>query len=109
MAVRAPLTIAVVICTYRRTESLERCLGALTSQTRVPDDVVVRETDLESRGLLAKARHGKLAIRVAIVKAPGTLAARNMGLEMCDTDIVAMTDDDAVPHPDWLDRISEHF
>jgi GT2 family glycosyltransferase len=111
VATSAPLTIAVVICTYRRVESLARCLEALTRQMRSPDDVivVVRETDLESRAFLASRVQGSPPIRVAVVRTPGLVAARNMGLEMCRSDIVAMTDDDAVPHPNWVSCILEHF
>jgi GT2 family glycosyltransferase len=111
VAASSPVTIAVLICTYRRAQSLTRCLSALARQTRLPDDViiVVRETDLESRAFLANRAYDGLAIRVVLVKAPGTVAAHNSGLEMCRTDIVAMTDDDTVPHPNWLDCILEHF
>jgi glycosyltransferase involved in cell wall biosynthesis len=106
-----PRTIGVLICTYRRAESLQRCLKALELQTRLPDrvTVVVRDTDSDTRELLTSRPHAKVPVRVLLVKVPGLIAARNTGLNASDTDILAITDDDACPHPDWLVRIFEHF
>ena len=39
----------------------------------------------------------------------GVCAARNEGLAAATADVVAFTDDDCVPPPDWLDRIVDHF
>ncbi len=40
---------------------------------------------------------------------PGVVHAMNAGLARCEGDIVAITDDDAAPRPDWLARIVRHF
>lgn len=37
------------------------------------------------------------------------VAALNAGLEAVTGDIVSITDDDAAPHPDWLEKINTHF
>lgn len=105
------LTIGVLICTYKRADTLARCLTALTAQIRSPDDVivVVRETDHETRAFLEERANDSLPLRIRIVNAPGLVAARNVGLETCCTDVLAMVDDDTVPHSDWLYLISEHF
>jgi cellulose synthase/poly-beta-1,6-N-acetylglucosamine synthase-like glycosyltransferase len=50
-----------------------------------------------------------LPIRTVLVSVPGTVAARNAGIDVCKTDVLAMIDDDTAPHPQWLARIMEDF
>jgi cellulose synthase/poly-beta-1,6-N-acetylglucosamine synthase-like glycosyltransferase len=107
----APRSIGVLICTYRRPESLGRCLAALAAQERRPDEVivVVRDSDAATHDWLASCKPDGLRLRVVGVTLPGTVAALNTGLDSCRTDILAITDDDTAPRPDWLARILEHF
>ena len=104
-------TISALICSYRRHVDLLRCLDALDHQTRNPDEVivVVRDTDPETKNALETRRRGPVSTRVVVVAVPGLIAARSAGLDACVSDFVAMTDDDAVPHADWLERILKHF
>jgi glycosyltransferase involved in cell wall biosynthesis len=46
---------------------------------------------------------------VVVVRGEGVVAALNAGLEHVNADVVAFTDDDAAPRPDWLQRIEAHF
>jgi len=103
-------TITVIIPTYRRPQDLSRCLEALKRQTRLPDEilVVVRDSDAETRAFLKEIEPGPLALRTVKLKAPGVVAALNAGLGMAQGDIIALTDDDAAPHLDWLARIVAH-
>jgi glycosyltransferase involved in cell wall biosynthesis len=103
--------ITALIPTYRRPGDLTRCLEALKHQVRYPDEVLVvaRAGDAETRDALANFALGPLAPRTVTVGKPGTVAALNAGLEAAEGDIVAITDDDAAPRPDWLARIDEHF
>ncbi|HEU4648148.1 MAG TPA: glycosyltransferase family 2 protein [Gemmatimonadales bacterium] len=105
------LTISVLVPTYRRPHGLHRCLDAIARQTRPPDDVlvVVRDTDQETRDYLADRAPSSLVIRPVGVSTPGLVAALNAGLDALGTDLVACTDDDARPHPEWLARIGWHF
>ncbi len=77
----------------------------------MPDEVIVivREEDAETRRLLDANRFGKLNVNVATIHEPGLVAALNRGLEAATCDVVAFTDDDTVPRPDWLERIERHF
>jgi cellulose synthase/poly-beta-1,6-N-acetylglucosamine synthase-like glycosyltransferase len=81
---------------------------------RVPDEVlvIVRDEDTETRDLLAKLKDKKRLSqtpRAVEVETPGTVAALNAGLDVAEGDIIAITDDDAAPRPDWLTRIENHF
>ena len=104
-------SVAVLICTYNRHKDLVRCLDALTRQTRRPDDViiVVRDADLATQQVIATFEKQRLSLRLVLVNTPGLVFARNAGLDICTSDIVAMIDDDTVPYFDWLARIVEHF
>ena len=74
--------VSVVIPTVNR-GSLDRTLEAMKAQTRPPDAVVVVE-DTGRRG-------------------PSW--ARNEGIRRSRGDLIAFTDDDCVPPPDWLERL----
>lgn len=106
-----PRTIGVLICSYRRPDSLLRGLAALTAQERRPDDVVVvaRLDDVATLDAIAARPSDGLTVRVRTVSQPGTVHALNTGLDCCRTDVLAITDDDTAPHPDWLARIMAHF
>jgi GT2 family glycosyltransferase len=105
------MSISVVIPTYRRPVDLRRCLESLQAQTVPPDEVliIVRDTDECTREFLSSVSLEPLRIRVVDVGVPGQVAALNAGLESAECDIVAITDDDAAPRPDWLDGIQAHF
>lgn len=105
------LTVTVVVPTYRRPQDLERCLTALKRQTRPATEVVVvaRDTDQATWDFLATFDTETLPLKTATVKIPGVVAAMNAGLDMAQSDIVAYTDDDAAPFPDWVAQLEDHF
>jgi GT2 family glycosyltransferase len=106
-----PQTIGVLIATYRRPDDLVRCLSALKKQTLQPNDilVVVRDEDADTKSRLSGYRTDNLPIRMISIDRPGSVAARNAGLDVCQTDILAIIDDDTSPHADWLNRVMENF
>jgi GT2 family glycosyltransferase len=69
--------------------------------------VVRRPEDEETRRVLA-AQNG-LSLEEVLVDEPGQVAALNAGLDAVREDLVAITDDDAAPRPDWLERIVGWF
>lgn len=105
------MTISVVIPTYRRSKDLERCLKALKQQTRQANEVlvIVRDTDTETWEFLEKNFNHFCPFQCVKVTIPGQVAALNTGLDAAFGDIIAITDDDAAPHPQWLARIESHF
>jgi cellulose synthase/poly-beta-1,6-N-acetylglucosamine synthase-like glycosyltransferase len=106
------MKMTVLVPTYRRPKDLERCLKALQQQIRSADEVivVVRNTDLETCQLLDTfADRPLLPLQALEVTIPGQVNALNIGLDYVTGDIIAITDDDAAPHPDWLERIEAYF
>lgn len=106
-----PMKISVVVPTYRRPRDLERCLAALSAQHRVADEILVvhRLQDDETHAVLAEPGWRALEIKAVIVAKGGQVAALNCGLDAATGDIIAITDDDAAPRPDWLLRIEKLF
>jgi glycosyltransferase involved in cell wall biosynthesis len=105
------MKLTVLLPTYRRSKDLERCLEALKRQSCPADEllVVVRDTDDETRLFLDKFDVEALPLRILTVNRPGVIAAMNLALDHVSTDIVAITDDDAAPHHDWLAKIRSHY
>lgn len=105
------MRVSVMIPTYRRPKDLERCLNALGDQCRAADEIIVvaRRDDLETHDVLNGDAATSLPLRVVIVDLPGLVTAMNLGLDAADGDILAITDDDSAPFPDWLQRIEQAF
>jgi glycosyltransferase involved in cell wall biosynthesis len=98
------MPVSVVVPTYRRPESLARCLDAIGRQDCAAHEtlVVVRAGDEASAQVV---RDRGETVRLVRVGRPGVVAAMNAGIDVSSGDVVALTDDDAAPHSDWLKRI----
>lgn len=105
-----PVKISVLIPTWKRPDSLLRGLQALSRQTRAPDELVliVRDDDMATRKALS-ALEPSFPLVIVAPPAPGVVAAINAGFEHLEGDVIAITDDDTEPLPDWLERIEAHF
>lgn len=97
--------VSVVICTYERSAALARCLESLSSQTAPIEVIVVdsgsREPEATLIANLAR-RHGARHIRLMQA---GLSRARNAGLAAARASWIAYVDDDAVPAPDWAEKL----
>jgi GT2 family glycosyltransferase len=102
--------ITAVVPTYLRAATCAKCLDALERQVRRPDEVIVtiRDEDHEAHELVRNYR-GTLPLRALTLEQPGLVYALNCGSAAATGDIVAFTDDDATPWPDWLQRIEAYF
>ena len=105
-------TLSVLLPTWRRPDSLSRCLLALARQTRPAEQVVVtvRRDDAATWARLDELRDELGPAFEAVAVEPGPLtAAMNAGLSRTRGDLVALTDDDAEPREDWLERLAAWF
>lgn len=106
------MKLTVLVPTWRRPQELANCLDGLGRQTRIPDEVivVVRREDGETWTLLeARSGTGALPLKAVQVESPGQVRSLKAGLAQAGGDVVAITDDDAVPRPDWLERLERRF
>ena len=104
------MIVSLLVPSFRRHLDLERCLYAIAKQTRATEQAVIvaRAGDTETFKVLEEW-HAKLPLEIVEVTEPGQVYALNAGLARCQGDVVAITDDDTAPRPDWLARIEAHF
>ncbi|MEM8761253.1 MAG: glycosyltransferase family A protein, partial [Pseudomonadota bacterium] len=98
----APPGISVIIPVFNDAGGLARCLDALARQTdAAPFEVIV--VDNGSDPPLDPATLPALpSLRLIRETAPGSYAARNAGIAAARAAILAFTDADCRPRPDWL-------
>ncbi|HEY1445349.1 MAG TPA: mycofactocin biosynthesis glycosyltransferase MftF [Acidimicrobiales bacterium] len=96
--------VTVVIPVRNRPAQLDRLLHALSDVACVVVDDA--STDPGAIKEIAE-RHG--ARFVALADNSGPAAARNAGLALVHTPLVAFVDSDCVPDPGWLDPLLGHF
>ncbi len=103
--------VSVLVPSYRRTESLQRCLAALAAQTHAADEVVVgaRAGDDATVSIAKAAGRAGLPITVATTSMGGVVAAMQAALDVATGDIIALTDDDARPFTTWIESLLAHF
>ena len=98
--------ISVVVCTHNGSRTLRECCeGLLTLE--YPDFEVIVVDDGSSDDTAAIA--GDFPFRLISTEHRGLSHARNTGLAAATGEIVAYTDDDAYPDPDWLSYLAETF
>lgn len=99
------LTTTVVVPVRDRPQLLERCLAALGPDLPV---IVVDDGSRDGEALMAVC--DVYAARVVRRPLPGgPSAARNAGLDLADTDVVAFVDSDVEVSPGALQSLLRHF
>lgn len=97
--------VAVVIPVWNGEAVLGRCLDALARQT-VPRDafqiIVVDNGSSDATPDIARRYPG---VELLEEKRPGSYAARNLAIGQVRAPIIAFTDADCEPAPDWLEQV----
>ncbi|NJN16606.1 MAG: glycosyltransferase [Oscillochloris sp.] len=103
----APL-VSVVIPTYNRPQPLAACLQALAAQDYPRDryEVIVVDDGSPQSPAPLFAALPEMTVRLIVQQRRGPAAARNAGAAVAHGRILAFTDDDCRPHPDWLRALS---
>jgi GT2 family glycosyltransferase len=101
-------TATIAICTRNRTDDLRRCLDALML---LPDDgqeiLVVDNAPSNDDTMQLVASYPR--VRYVREMKAGLNNARNRALREAGNEIVAFTDDDAVPDPGWLRALLRNY
>jgi glycosyltransferase involved in cell wall biosynthesis len=102
--------ISVVVCTYtdHRWDELNETIDAIQEQTLKPLEVIV-VVDHNPALLQRATAEIKSAVLLPSTGRPGLAGARNTGARASKGTVVAFIDDDAVPSPDWLERLAEPY
>ena len=109
------LLFTVVVPTFRRPLLLHRCLMALSNQILPPNQfeimVVDDGNDVDTATLVREVAQ-QTGLRITYAGQPqrrGPAAARNRGWQAAQAPVIAFTDDDCIPHPDWLEAALKPF
>ncbi|MGA9856689.1 MAG: glucosyl-3-phosphoglycerate synthase [Solirubrobacteraceae bacterium] len=118
------MTDAIVVVPARDEERrIAACLSSLADQTIGPDRfeiIVVLDDCLDGTEAVARRTAAALGLRVTLIKGPGAGAgaARRAGMELAcgrllaagfQDGLIASTDADSRPAPDWLERQLDHI
>jgi len=105
----------VLVATYNRGHLLPGTLAALESQL-VPDDLTweILVVDNNSRdrtreAVASFAGAANVPVRYVLESQQGLSHARNRGVREAHGAVIAFTDDDVLPAPDWLASIAKAF
>jgi GT2 family glycosyltransferase len=113
MVMTRPVSISVVIATYRRSRLLAECLEALRAQAYQPgDEIIVVDNasgDPTADVLEAAAAAFPVPLRVVVEPEPGKTPALRTGIAAARGAILALTDDDVLVDGDWIATIRRLF
>jgi glycosyltransferase involved in cell wall biosynthesis len=79
------------------------CLEGLARQTCAPDAFEVIVVDNGSEGDSREFSRCMPSVRIAYEATPGSYAARTAGIRLARGSVLAFTDADCVPAPDWIE------
>jgi len=109
---KSPPFISVIVPTYERPAQLVKCLSALAAQDYPRDSfevIVVDDGSVVSvDGSVDSLRR---LLNLTLLRQPhsGPAIARNFGASRANGQYLAFTDDDCIPAPDWLHKLSAYF
>jgi glycosyltransferase involved in cell wall biosynthesis len=108
-ATAATPRVSVVIPTHNGGATLAGTLTALAEQTLPAADyevIVVDDGSTDDTAAIAEAGGARL---VRLVPNHGVAVARNRGIDAARAPVLAFTDDDCLPAPDWLEQVLAAF
>jgi GT2 family glycosyltransferase len=104
--------VSVIVATHDRPELLTRCLIALENQSHPDYEVLVVDNAPSSDATFALFRGSHWSddrFGYVLEVSPGVSRAKNLGASMAKYDLLAFTDDDAIPDRGWLTALTSAF
>ncbi len=105
-------SIAVIISTRNRAYCLQKALDSISQQTRLPDEVIiVNDGSSDNTPDLIQDWKRTTPFPVKLLDTPpqGVVKARNLAMRCCESDLVAMLDDDDFYTPEHLRLLAKPF
>ncbi len=100
-------SVSVIIPVWNGQATIGKCLRAIEAQTypaELTQVLVIDNGSTDDTTSIIRSFPGCMLLSET---APGSYAARNLGLRHASGDIIAFTDADCIPDPEWLERIVE--
>jgi GT2 family glycosyltransferase len=101
-------TATIAICTRNRTDDLRRCLDALMQLPDNGQEILVVDNAPSNEDTLELVKQYP-RVRYVREPRPGLNIARNRALKEASHEVVAFTDDDAVPDKYWLQALLKNY
>lgn len=103
--------VSVIIPVFNDGERLQLCLAALAQQTyaRSHFEVIVVDNGSDPIDPIKAAVEPYDNVILTFESTPGSYAARNQGIAIATGEIIAFTDADCIPSPDWLEKGVQHM
>lgn len=96
--------VSVVIPVFNDLQGLQKCISALILQTYEKNlfEIIVIDNGSDKTPKLSNMPSSSVNIRIAFCQKPGSYAARNVGAKVAQGEVIAFTDADCLPDPDWI-------
>lgn len=105
--------LTLVICTRNRARQLQACLASVSAifTERTWELVLVDNGSTDETHEVLAETQSAFSVPVALLREerPGIARARNCGWQAASAGIIAFTDDDCYPSPDFVDRVCDSF
>lgn len=101
--------VSVIIPVYNNQEQLKLCLSALASQTYPQELYEIIVVDNSSEEDIDKVTQPFQQVRLTTESKRSSYAARNQGIKIAKGELIAFTDSDCIPNPDWLEKGINHL
>ena len=102
--------VSVIVCAFSedRWDDIRRVMASLQEQTEKPGEIILVIDHCPA--LLFRARQAFPHVTIMPNHfQKGLAGGRNTGVAHAWGDVIAFTDDDAVPDPEWLTRLADHY
>jgi len=101
------MKVSVVIPVYNEEKYIKNCLDSLMKQEEKPDEIIVVDNNCTDNTINVIKKYKN--IKVIRERKQGIIAARNVGFDHAQGDIVARCDADTVLPSDWIKNIKNSF
>lgn len=103
---------SIIVLTYNRVKSLQKCLGSIINNTTLPYEIIVVDngsTD-ETVQVLSEFQHSKLMdLKCVLLPTNQGVCARNEGFRLARYSLIQQIDDDVTVHKGWDKAVKEAF
>jgi glycosyltransferase involved in cell wall biosynthesis len=98
------MAVSVIIPTYNRRETLERALQSVYAQVYSDYEIIlVDDASTDGTAAWLPAAHPKVKL-IVLPQNQGAAAARNVGIQSAQGEVIAFLDSDDEWHPDYLEQ-----
>ncbi len=100
------MKISLVIRTLNEEKHIDKCLTAVLSQTRLPDEVLLIDNNSHDKTVeIAKKYQDKLNLKIYNNPNNGYVSGLNMGADKSRYEVIGFLSADCYPQISWLDNL----